>query len=73
MPPFLAAGLFTISAGLKAHAHGDAQWMIAVAVGAAFTIFAIGFASMALYALRRSRPVPNSHLSLNASACRPVS
>ena len=55
MLPFLAAGVFAIYAGMKAHARGDAQWLIPVAVGGAFVIFAIGFVSMPLYAIRRSR------------------
>src|ERR1041385_8334538 len=57
MLPFLAAGLFTISVGIKEYARGatGGQWMIPIAAGGAFTIFAIGFAAMPLYAIRRSR------------------
>src|ERR1043166_8041419 len=55
MLPFLAAGLFALPAGLKAQAQGDPRWMVPVAAGGAFTIFAIGFASLPLYAIRRSR------------------
>lgn len=57
MLPFLAAGLFTISVGFKEYSRGAAtqQWLLPVVVGGAFTIFALGFAAMPLYAVRRSR------------------
>ncbi len=57
MLPFLAAGLFTISVGLKAYSHGEPtqQWLIPIVVGGAFTIFSIGFTAMPLYAIRRSQ------------------
>ncbi|HEX3110953.1 MAG TPA: hypothetical protein VHU41_17770, partial [Thermoanaerobaculia bacterium] len=57
MLPFLGAGLLVISLGLKEYSRGAAtqQWLIPIVVGGAFTLFAIGFASMPLYAVRRSR------------------
>jgi hypothetical protein len=57
MLPFLAAGLLTISVGLKEYSRGGGtqQWLVPIVAGGAFALFAIGFASMPLYAIRRSR------------------
>jgi hypothetical protein len=57
MVPFLGAGLFMISVGLKEYSRAavSQQWLIPIAAGGAFTLFAIGFAAMPLYAIRRSR------------------
>ena len=57
MLPFLAAGVLTIFAGVKAYSRGaeTQQWLIPMIVGGAFTLFALGFAAMPLYAMRRSQ------------------
>lgn len=57
MLPFLAAGLFTMFTGFKEYSRGaeTQQWLLPMVVGGAFTIFALGFAAMPLYAIRRSR------------------
>ena len=57
MLPFLSAGLLMIAVGLKEYSQGAGtqQWLIPIVVGGAFTLFAIGFAWMPLYAIRRSR------------------
>lgn len=57
MLPFLAAGLFTMFTGFQEHARGaeTQQWLIPMVVGGAFTLFALGFAAMPLYAVRRSQ------------------
>ena len=57
MLPFLAAGLFTLSVAFKEYSRGAAtqQWLIPMAAGGAFTLFALGFAAMPLYAMRRSQ------------------
>ena len=57
MLPFLAAGVITIFAGVKEYSRGAEmqQWLIPMVVGGAFTLFALGFAAMPLYAMRRSK------------------
>lgn len=56
MLPFLAAGVSVISVGIKEYSRnaGTQQWLVPIAAGSAFTIFALGFAAMPLYAIRRS-------------------
>lgn len=56
MLPFLAAGLSVIVVGAREYARGAGtqQWLIPITVGSAFALFALGFAAMPLYAVRRA-------------------
>jgi hypothetical protein len=57
MLPFLAAGLLVIATGLREYSRGAStqQWLVPIFAGVAFTTFALGFAAMPLYAIRRTR------------------
>src|SRR5438046_665586 len=57
MLPFLAAGVSVIFVGVREYSSGVAtqQWLIPILAGFAFTIFALGFAAMPLYAMRRAK------------------
>ena len=56
MLPFLAAGVSVIVVGMREYSRGAGtqQWLIPILAGSAFTIFALGFAALPLYAMRRA-------------------
>ena len=55
--PFLAAGVLTMYAGFKEYSRGGPpeRWLVPMVVGGAFAIFALGFAAMPLYTMRRTQ------------------